>query len=258
MKFRHLLSGMLLLVPVLVSASNNPATTNSSAPYDVLYNEATKIQHNLKDVPDTYAQFKVLSNLCGISPGDIKLNLVDRTGNKIPIPLDFAGHGSLPMEKGLSGTDARIVSDQPGGSLTFGVTIGVVVPEQTSMHYRDLMQLMDDYTKGIKSQAGFLLSWMAPSLHGLVLTYEGTGATMTIDVPGKPLVYTSKAANGFHSLPPTAGYIKIPYDEALMKQNPLIMFSARPATIDPLFSDSMESKISDGARKCPEKAAAAN
>jgi len=241
---------LLFVVMALMSLSIYADDDNYAyAPYAALYNVALKINENIGNLDTLYVQIKARSKLCDIAPNGIKLNIKPSDGKNITVPLDGDARGIFPLYNSLADSNARVVSNQPKATLSLSVTLGINIPKNIDLPYDKLMQPLSDFNNVLKKQAGFF-SWLAPTAQGLVLIYYGTAATATIAGSHGLIEYTAEDAGGYHNLPVGVKIIKLTYDKKLDNENPTVHISSEPDAVDPLFSESVEQKISKSTKKC--------
>ena len=104
--------------------------------------------------------------------------------------------------------------------ISFGVT--VLPPPNTAMSYRELFYLVDDANLFIKAMAG-AMAFLAPKVDALKFHFA-EAATISIESVEEPLTFETERDNS----------ISVKQSSKLMEENPMVVFSIVPVTIEPL------------------------
>ena len=104
--------------------------------------------------------------------------------------------------------------------ISFGVT--VLPPPNTAMSYRELFYLVDDANLFIKAMAG-AMAFLAPKVDALKFHFA-EAATISIKSVAEPLTFETERDNS----------ISVKQSSKLMEENPMVVFSIIPVTIEPL------------------------
>lgn len=104
--------------------------------------------------------------------------------------------------------------------ISFGVT--VLPPPNTAMSYRELFYLVDDANLFIKAMAG-AMAFLAPKVDALKFHFA-EAATISIESVAEPLTFETERDNS----------ISVKQSSKLMEENPMVVFSIIPVTIEPL------------------------
>tara|TARA_B100001059_G_C17818769_1_gene576914 strand:+ start:292 stop:927 length:636 start_codon:yes stop_codon:yes gene_type:complete len=104
--------------------------------------------------------------------------------------------------------------------ISFGVT--VLPPPNTAMSYRELFYLVDDANLFIKAMAG-AMAFLAPKVDALKFHFA-EAATISIESVEEPLTFETERDNS----------ISVKQSSKLMEENPMVVFSIIPVTIEPL------------------------
>lgn len=197
----------------------------------------------------------VQSTLPGVKPDDIRFT-INAGDEHYDLPVSGDGTLKLPVSKNLFDSDARLVSNQPKGTLkisgTFDVRVQAIsVPINEHLRdgriaYSELVKVAIDarraWIEKTKKAAGGL-EWAGPdvgdpSLHWAIIlqaTEEIESAKVEI-VKEPPTASVGPLRKGLRNLlgerstvrKANPGKFLIPYSEELLKQNPMVSLSQNP------------------------------
>jgi hypothetical protein len=151
-----------------------------------------------------------------ISPLDAGLVVVDGA-SRTPMPLDAGGRARMVLNKQWMAHDAQIWTSLPKGEkMRMGFDLGAVLPETTQWRYATVMGAIPQTNAAIGKVAG-ALSLFVPTLKSVIFKFDKP-AQLTIKTAGGDKHYASDARN----------HLKLKLDEDLLKENPMMEWSARP------------------------------
>lgn len=119
--------------------------------------------------------------------------------------------------------------NQPKESANINLQLKVLSPPSTSMRYQDVFHLVNDANLLIKTMGG-AMAFFAPKVDTLKFHFTEP-ATVSISAEAAPLLRKTEPdtsmGEGFHSL-------SIKQSKNLMEENPVVVFSVIPESIEPL------------------------
>ena len=151
-----------------------------------------------------------------ISPLDAGLVVVDGT-SRTPLPLDANGRARMTLNPQWMAHDAQIWTSLPKGEkMRMGFDLGAVLPETPQWRYASVMGAIPQTNAAIGKVAG-ALSLFVPKMKSLIFKFDKP-AQLTIKAAAGEKRYASDAKN----------HVKLNVDDDLLKENPLVEWSARP------------------------------
>lgn len=139
--------------------------------------------------------------------------------------LDIAADGrvDLPIEQGLADRGAQLWLQKQDSAPRCEIFTNVTarLPAGLEWRYRDLSAFSEQMQAYIKQSAG-LASLFAPELRGLLIRFEEDHAAQLV----------IHAASGEIKLQSTAGELRLPIDQQLSEENPVVSLSAPALAID--------------------------
>jgi hypothetical protein len=151
-----------------------------------------------------------------ISPLDAGLVVVDGT-SRTPLPLDAEGRARMTLNPQWMAHDAQIWTSLPKGEkMRMGFDLGAVLPETPQWRYASVMGAIPQTNAAIGKVAG-ALSLFVPKMKSVIFKFDKP-AQLTIKTAGGEKRYASDAKN----------HVKLNVDDDLLKENPLVEWSARP------------------------------
>jgi hypothetical protein len=151
-----------------------------------------------------------------ISPLDAGLVVVDGA-SRTPLPLDANGRARMTLNPQWMAHDAQIWTSLPKGEkMRMGFDLGAVLPETPQWRYASVMGAIPQTNAAIGKVAG-ALSLFVPKMKSVIFKFDKP-AQLTIKTAGGEKRYASDAKN----------HVKLNVDDDLLKENPLVEWSARP------------------------------
>jgi hypothetical protein len=161
-----------------------------------------------------------------VKPGDVTFTIEAKSG-----PIRFApnadGTITLPLTDALCAENPNMTSNQPEGTVSFGVSIDPQIPPVKSLDYRQLDELRREWNEAVSRQN---LMWraLAPSPKAFRIAFE----------PGKPASAEIRLPQGVRKVEADAkGALVIPFESAWADANPAIVMSEVPKRIGLKFKD---------------------
>jgi hypothetical protein len=123
-------------------------------PYDVAYERLKRMQDSKLD--RVRLQIRITPKDATVKLGDVRAAIVNDTAS-VPLPIAQDGSIEVPLRPDLYKTDAEIRTNQPKGSLTAGVTIGVGWPGGSEIAYADV----EETVRQIQHAGKDVMGWFA-------------------------------------------------------------------------------------------------
>lgn len=215
---------LLPIIPLLLSSLPAAAEDRAWVPYKKFIE--TLYLDKFYNVP--LAQRDKVKLLVKIQPenknykaSDLVLTIV-HSGAKVPIPINADGIIDLVPNPDWIKEGAMIYTNLPKGEKS-SVTSAfeAKVPDNLQIDYAYLMASVDQWNKLIKEYAG-MLRFLAPTFTGVEFHFaKPAQQSVQLMTKNGPKTFTADAK----------GDIELKLDETLMKENPLLVLSERPAGI---------------------------
>ena len=150
------------------------------------------------------------------TPPDAQLVVVDGA-SRTPLNLDAFGRTRIVPNQHWLQNDAKIWTSLPGGEkMTLGFDISAVLPDATQWNYASVMGAVPQSNAAIGKVAG-ALRFFVPTMKSVIFKFD------------KPAQLTIKSKAGEQRFASDAKHhVRLPLDENLLKENPLVALSERP------------------------------
>lgn len=157
-----------------------------------------------------------------IRPADMVFVIV-RADRRERIPVSADGQFDVPFSAAMQSENPMVHTNIPkGAKAALGFTAYAIVPDGLTLPYATLMAGVKQGNELIKTQAG-ILRMFAPKFDGVEIHFAKPAQ--------QSLQILSKA--GTKTLPVDAkGGIAVKLDEALLRENPQVVFSERPVDVE--------------------------
>ncbi|UGQ47807.1 hypothetical protein [Massilia endophytica] len=147
---------------------------------------------------------------------DILLTVV-HSGGRSPIPVDAQGRIHVVPNPKWVAEDAKIMTSMPTGEKSKMIYVmNAVLPAGTQWPYASLMSSVDQSNEVIGKMAG-AFSMFAPKIKSVILKFDKP-AQVTIQSKDGAKQYATDAKN----------QVRLKPDSSLLKENPVMLASARP------------------------------
>ena len=156
-----------------------------------------------------------------ISYDDVKVSIVNGNQMLKQIPVDvITGTIELPVFEDDTAKQIALKLNQDKDALVVNLNAGIKPPSSTMMPYKDLFIVIEDFNQFVKKMAG-AMSFFAPKTSALKFQFDQPA---TIEIPGiKKHRYDTDSDQA----------IEIKMSSRLMKENPTVVFSVIPVSIEP-------------------------
>jgi hypothetical protein len=196
---------------------------------------------DLQDLKRLKIDLRVRSTRNDVAPGDIKLVIHRASGELISIPIDKAGHISLPVSDELKAENPPITSNQPNHTLTASIDVRIQPLTRTQVDYVFLMSAMQQFNEAIDRQ-GIVVTSFTHKADAMILLYTRGEHSLTLHGKGGDRILKGEALKKDDPRLPhvsiddpsgTARIIYIPLDPKLLAENPDATLDALPDDIFP-------------------------
>jgi hypothetical protein len=155
-------------------------------PYDIAYERLKRMQDSKLD--RVRLQIKITPKDDSVKLADVRAAIVNDTAS-VPLPIAKDGSIELPVRPDLYKTDAEIRTNQPKGSLSAGVSLGVGWPGGSEIAYADV----EETVRQLQHAGKDLMGWFAymvffPSLTNFEVPIQfpvPRGQTMKVTKDGR-------------------------------------------------------------------------
>ena len=157
-----------------------------------------------------------------ISYDDVKVSIVNGNQMLKQIPVDvITGTIELPVFEDDTAKQIALKLNQDKDALVVNLNAGIKPPSSTMMPYKDLFIVIEDFNQFVKKMAG-AMSFFAPKTSALRFQFDQPA---TIEIPANTKTHRYDTD--------TDQAIEIKMSSRLMKENPTVVFSTIPASIEP-------------------------
>jgi len=158
-----------------------------------------------------------------ISYDDVNVSIVNGNQMLQQIPVDvITGTIELPVFEEDIAKQLALRLNQDKDALLVNLSAGIKPPSSTTMPYKDLFIVIEDFNQFIKKMAG-AMSFFAPKTNALKFQFDQR-ATIEILANTKTYRYDTDSDQT----------IEVTLSSRLMKDNPAVVFSVIPASIEPI------------------------
>jgi hypothetical protein len=210
-----------LFCAILSASSPLRAEEEARLPYKLIY----EIQQRQAVMGHTYTNLLVFirmkSTLPSVKTSDLNVYIDSKEG-KMPVSLDANGVFSVPMRDSLLAENPPIMVNQPKGSMELGWYVGLVEHQTPTngIHYAAMMRPLKDL-EAIRAQ--MVPSVSSSSIRGMKFYYAP-------DTEGVVVIH-AKAGDRTYRTDQSHTLI-IPWEQALLAEDPPITFSSPPQKFD--------------------------
>ena len=157
-----------------------------------------------------------------ISYDDVKVSIVNGDQMLQQIPVDvITGTIELPVFEDDTAKQLALKLNQDKDALVVNLNASIKPPASTTIPYYDLFIVIEVFNQFIKKMAG-AMSFFAPKTNALKFQFDQPS---TIEFPAKKTNYRYKTNSD--------RAIEIKMSSRLMKENPTVVFSVIPVSIEP-------------------------
>ena len=157
-----------------------------------------------------------------ISYDDVKVSIENNKQTLQEIPVDLiSGTIELPVFEDDLAEQLALKLNQDKDSLVVNLNATIKPPSSTTIPYKDLFIVIEDFNQFIRKMAG-AMSFLAPKTSSLKFQFDQPA---TIEIP---------ANNKNHQFETNSDRaIEVKMSSSLMEENPIVIFSVIPTSIEP-------------------------
>ena len=157
-----------------------------------------------------------------ISYDDVKVSIENNKQTLQEIPVDLiSGTIELPVFEDDLAEQLALKLNQDKDSLVVNLNATIKPPSSTTIPYKDLFIVIEDFNQFIRKMAG-AMSFLAPKTSSLKFQFDQPA---TIEIP---------ANNKNHQFETNLDRaIEVKMSSSLMEENPTVIFSVIPTSIEP-------------------------
>ena len=157
-----------------------------------------------------------------ISYDDVKVSIENNKQTLQEIPVDLiSGTIELPVFEDDLAEQLALKLNQDKDSLVVNLNATIKPPSSTTIPYKDLFIVIEDFNQFVRKMAG-AMSFLAPKTSSLKFQFDQPA---TIEIP---------ANNKNHQFETNSDRaIEVKMSSSLMKENPTVIFSVIPTSIEP-------------------------
>ena len=157
-----------------------------------------------------------------ISYDDVKVSIENNKQTLQEIPVDLiSGTIELPVFEDDLAEQLALKLNQDKDSLVVNLNATIKPPSSTTIPYKDLFIVIEDFNQFIRKMAG-AMSFLAPKTSSLKFQFDQPA---TIEIPA------NNKNHQFETNPDRA--IEVKMSSSLMEENPTVIFSVIPTSIEP-------------------------
>ena len=157
-----------------------------------------------------------------ISYDDVKVSIVNGDQLLQQIPVDvITGTIELPVFEDDTAKQLALKLNQDKDALVVNLNASIKPPSSATMPYKDLFIVIEDFNQFIKKMAG-AMSLFAPKTNALKFQFDQPA---TIEIPASKTNYRYETNSD--------RAIEVKVSSRLMKENPTVVFSVIPVSIEP-------------------------
>jgi len=223
-------AALMLAAGTTTLVAQHESQANAALPYKML-DDACQFEAS---IDQTKLVFHVLisSRKKSVRPGDIHLTVQGQGQEPIAIRLGDRGQIlNFPHDEALRRENPEVLSDQPKGSLFFGVWYYMPMPKELTFPYNRLADAVaeankakDTANKMVKAGYAGQVSPFTGTIQGLVFVFPKSRA-------GKARIDIAAAGGKKEYTADKNGNAMVPFEPGLQAENPPVTVSERPRWI---------------------------
>ena len=217
---KRLLSRLTLWAFLLIVGPAALASEGREIEYEKINRLLSTVNQSKSPLIQSEIKLEILSD--EISYDDVKVSIVNGNQMLQEIPVDvITGTIELPVFEEETAKQIALKLNQDKDALVVNLNAGIKPPSSTMMPYKDLFIVVEDFNQFIKKMAG-AMSFFAPKTSALKFQFDQP-ATIEIPANTKTHRYDTDSDQA----------IEIKMSSRLMKENPNVIFSTIPASVEP-------------------------
>ena len=212
--------GRLTLWAFLLIVGATVASEGREIEYEKINRFLSTVSQSKSPLIQSEIKLEILSD--EISYDDVKVSIMngDQMLQRIPVDL-ITGTIELPVFEEDTAKQLALKLNQDKDALVVNLNAGIKPPSSTMMPYKDLFIVIEDFNQFVKKMAG-AMSFFAPKTSALKFQFDQPA---TIEIPANTKAYRYDTDSD--------QAIEIKTSSRLMKENPTVVFSVTPVSIEP-------------------------
>ena len=204
----------------MITAPGALASEGREIEYEKINRLLSTVSQSKSPLIQSEIKLEILSD--EISYDDVKVSIVNNKQTLQEIPVDLiSGTIELPVFEDDLAEQLALKLNQDKESLVVNLNASIKSPPSTTIPYKDLFVVIEDFNQFIRKMAG-AMSFLAPKTSSLKFQFDQPA---TIEIP---------ANNKNHQFETNSDRaIKIKMSSSLMQENPTVIFSVIPTSIEP-------------------------
>ena len=191
---------------------------------DIEYEKINRLLSTVSESKSPLIQSEIKLEILSdeISYDDVKVSIVNGDQMLQQIPVDvITGTIELPVFEDDTAKQLALKLNQDKDALVVNLNASIKPPSSATMPYNDLFIVIEDFNRFIKKMAG-AMSFFAPKTNALKFQFDQPA---TIEIPAKKTNYRYETNSD--------RAIEVKVSLRLMKENPTVVFSVIPVSIEP-------------------------
>ena len=191
---------------------------------DIEYKKINRLLSTVSESKSPLIQSEIKLEILSdeISYDDVKVSIVNGDQMLQQIPVDvITGTIELPVFEDDTAKQLALKLNQDKDALVVNLNASIKPPSSATMPYNDLFIVIEDFNRFIKKMAG-AMSFFAPKTNALKFQFDQPA---TIEIPAKKTNYRYETNSD--------RAIEVKVSSRLMKENPTVVFSVIPVSIEP-------------------------
>ena len=191
---------------------------------DIEYEKINRLLSTVSESKSPLIQSEIKLEILSdeISYDDVKVSIVNGNQMLQQIPVDvITGTIELPVFEDDTAKQLALKLNQDKDALVVNLNASIKPPSSATMPYNDLFIVIEDFNRFIKKMAG-AMSFFAPKTNALKFQFDQPA---TIEIPANKTNYRYETNSD--------RAIEVKVSSRLMKENPTVVFSVIPVSIEP-------------------------
>ena len=191
---------------------------------DIEYKKINRLLSTVSESKSPLIQSEIKLEILSdeISYDDVKVSIVNGDQMLQQIPVDvITGTIELPVFEDDTAKQLALKLNQDKDALVVNLNASIKPPSSATMPYNDLFIVIEDFNRFIKKMAG-AMSFFAPKTNALKFQFDQPA---TIEIPANKTNYRYETNSD--------RAIEVKVSSRLMKENPTVVFSVIPVSIEP-------------------------
>ena len=192
---------------------------------DIEYEKINRLLSTVSESKSPLIQSEIKLEILSdeISYDDVKVSIVNGDQMLQQIPVDvITGTIELPVFEDDTAKQLALKLNQDKDALVVNLNASIKPPSSATMPYNDLFIVIEDFNRFIKKMAG-AMSFFAPKTNALKFQFDQPA---TIEIPANKTNYRYETNSD--------RAIEVKVSSRLMKENPTVVFSVIPLSIEPI------------------------